>query len=1261
MTIPAAIFPRRPAAADSGEPAPLEALLRNSALRRALSEGQWRELQSLIGERNEGMVAEALFAFAGRLERLGNVEAALEVYRSSVGAVRACPPDGGNGPLQRRFESRIHALTGTGPWQDRLEALGRRFVAQATDPAMIFAFGLAGGIAGLVRAGTAARLALRAPGLLSRGFGARLLGGGLAYAAEVPVFVGAHRAARGLLHPEAASAPWAEELAGAAVFLGVLKLSGGLAGELLRGRAASPLLRGGVSAGSQLGGIYGAHALQEFLGLRSRQDAAGRLVDTFDTFLQMQVGARLLHGVLPTAAPRLKGLLEAPPPRELSPARRFALRPGEAEAAPLPAWRLAASRRSSELPPRPAVPAFEAENAARREILGRYDRETGLRVLNAFEALAKLLEVPFGRLHEVGRPWLEWEGERLHLGLRRLRHAAEHSSDDGLQGSYLNWLLRLSTQEAIRQGRADWGQRLFEHMERGASLETLETLLAEQVPAFDLFGRRGAGRMARDIPPTAAQTRAVEALPLGEPARGVLLRFLRYQGQVPMEFFRHLGERLRSGDPVARLIEPTLEDFRNSPVGYLRLVRFFQILEHDAAIDAKLFELGDPRSRLLGEGEREASGYALLRSQGDAYLGELRWLDYLNRMLAENRSLRNPLEAMRRRERSEEVLRELFPEPRELSPEDFTRAFQALGDPISAQVAAALRSGEVAIRLLPDSEFEACFARENRGHSGAMIRAFLIPAGEGRAADQLVLRQVQRVSDPVFRRVLRERLVDVVHEFDHHLQPTLSPRTDLSSLREELPAHLRHIHYRALLGHPEELDAMFRESPAGPALYLRDRIESIYFLRYAGRADRSPAMASDPGAARLRLAGLEGQSEYIRGLLNLAAREFDGMNRAGAGPLSANLPDWLAEADWALEQFQRDVLATRAAFGTALREDSSGFAAEREAFQRLDASFTTWRRASRQLRTLYELYLSPPSMRGEEEIRRRGDWLALQGVFDIAPPRAEPVATEALDSASRYETGLDLLRRFHLNFSPEQAALYARAARGPIRGRDIAFDLDKTLGDTLMRYLAEDAYRERPRDFDVGMEHYVHQYTRLRLPYRGVQAMLLGLWAAGNRVRLYTASENLVGNHEVFFNDFPLIKVAMEIAPPGDPHRLVGLQDLNAAPHYMDRLKFRDHYARHFESEAGRDFLEGIRREQELRRLPDLTVAKLPFPDFPFDVLVDDLYYFAGDLMTVGLGRRWVRAEGDVPRMLEGLEEYFSKPLPETSPLWRRWLGEVGD
>ncbi len=1250
MTIPAAIFFRRPAA-DSGGPAPLEALLRNSALRRALSEGQWRELRSLIGERNEGLVAEGLFAFAGRLERHGNFEAALEVYRSSVGAVR-------DRPLQRRFESRINALTATGPWQDRFEDLGRRFVAQATDPAMIFAFGLAGGIAGLVRAGTAARLALRAPGLLTRGLGARLLGGGLAYTAEVPVFVGAHRAARGLLHPEAASAPWAEELAGAAVFLGVLKLSGVLAGELLRGRAASPLLRGGVSAASQLGGIYGAHLLQESLGLRPRQDGAGRVVDSVDAFLQMQVGARLLHGVSPAATPRLEAFLEASPSRELSPAPRFALRPRQSEAAAPPAWRLAASRRPGELPPRTATPAPEAENTARREILGRYDRETGLRVLNAFEALAKLLEVPFGRLHEVGRPWLEWEGERLHLGLRRLRHAVEHSSDDGLNGGYLNWLLRLSTREAIRQGRADWGQRLFEHLENGASVKTMEELLAEQIPAFDILGWKGGSRLARDIPPASAQARAVELLPLSETAREALRRFLRYQGEVPMEFFRHLGARLRSPDPVARLIEPALEDFWNSPIAYLRLVRFFQILEHDATIDAKFFELSDPLARLWSERERDADGYVFLRSQGDAYLGDRRWVEYLNLMLAESRSLRNPLEAMRRRERSEEVLRGLVPEPRELRPEDFTRAFEALGDPVSAQVAAALRSGEVEIRLLPDAEFEACFASENRGHSGAMIRAFLLPAGEGRAADQLVLRQVQRVSEPVFRRVLRERLVDVVHEFDHHLQPTLSPRTDLSALREELPAHLRHIHYRALLGHPEELDAMFRESPAGPALYLRDRIEAIYFLRNAGRADRSPAMALDPGAARLRLAGLEAQSEYIRGLLDLAAREFDGMNRGEAGPLSANLPEWLTEADWVLEQFQRDVVAARGAFGTALREDAPGFSAEREAFQRLDASFTTWRRASRQLRALHELYLSPPSMRGEEEIRRRGDWLALQGVFDIAPPRAEPVAAEALDPASRYEIGLDLLRRFHPNFSPEQAALYERAARGPIRSRDIAFDLDKTLGDTLMRYLAEDAYRERPRDFDVGMEDYIHQYTRLRLPYRGVQAMLLGLWAGGNRVRLYTASENLVGNHEVFFNDFPLIKVAMEIAPPGDPHRLVGLQDLNAAPHYMDRLKFREHYARHFESEAGRDFLEGIRGEQELRRLPELTVAKLPFPDFPFDVLVDDLYYFAGDLMTVGLGRRWVRAEGDVPRMLEGLEEYFSRPLPETSPLWRRWLGE---
>jgi hypothetical protein len=49
----------------------------------------------------------------------------------------------------------------------------------------------------------------------------------------------------------------------------------------------------------------------------------------------------------------------------------------------------------------------------------------------------------------------------------------------------------------------------------------------------------------------------------------------------------------------------------------------------------------------------------------------------------------------------------------------------------------------------------------------------------------------------------------------------------------------------------------------------------------------------------------------------------------------------------------------------------------------------------------------------------------------------------------------------------------------------------------------------------------VHQYERIRLPRRGLQALLLGLWAAGHRLRIDVATDGDREGHEAFFNDFP--------------------------------------------------------------------------------------------------------------------------------------------
>ncbi len=1238
--------PASPLATES----PVEVLLSSADFFRSLSAEQRGELRNLQGERDPAMWGEALYSLAARMEQGGHPELALEIHRSLADS--AAPQ-----VLRARSVAQGQALLGQGPWQNRVERMGRNFVAQATDPAMIFAFGVAGATANLVRSGTMASLALRAPAWLTRGLAARAVSGTAAYLAEVPTFVAAQRVARAELHPEAFAGTWGEELAGAALFLGVMKLSGGIAEESLRGgRLAVPWQRR-IAGFAQLGGIYTANWVQERAGLRRGTDGAGRFLDSLDTLFQMQVGGRLIGDAFAPMGPRLAAALEVEtrPAQDRESGRVLALFSRGSDGLVMPE-RIAANRGERDLV-RPDFPiaATEFEQAMRMELIRRHGRELGVGIIQSFEALGKLLGRPTDHLLRVGQSWLELEGQRLFLTLRRMRHAVQYSSADGLQGNYLNWLVRLSLEESLRNDSEEESRRLVDHLQSGAGAEDLESLVADQIPAFDLYGHRsGDAKMARDFPLPASLERSLQRMNLGAEAREVLARFLRYQGDFPAEMLAHLEARLRAPDSVSRLIEPTILSIRESPVAYLRMTRLLQILEHDPSIHAKLFELSDPRLRLWNERERAAGTVALLRSQEDGYLGELRWAEYLNQLQEEQADLRDPLAAMRRRDRTESVLRRIWPEPRPVTVEDLTLAMEQLGDADSLLVARALRDGRVALSLLDDATFVATYARNNGGRINEMAQAILIPAGEESPVDRLVLRQIHGVSDFVFRRLLRERLVQAVHEFDHHQFQPESPRSDLSSLREELPAHLRHIRYQAILGYPEELDRLFSESPGGPALFLRDRIEAAYFRRHIGGATTA-AMAEEPGQLDRRFESLEGQSDYIHGLLNLAARDLDAAIPRGDRPISENFSAWLAEVDFTLQQFQQELTSVQGVLGSMERAGQPASERDLNAFRDLDLDFTRWRRVASQLKRSCEILHQPPTSHSLEEWRRRRDWLVSLGLFDLAP---QPAPSPPLpSSASRFELGMDLLYRFLPHCDAEQRALFTRVARGPIRGRDIAFDLDKTLGDTFMRYLAQDAFRRQPEAYDVGMEDFVHQFTRMRLPYRGIQAMLLGLWAAGNRVRLYTASENRPGNHDDFFNDFPLLGVAMEIVPPTEPHRRLTTEDLRAAPHFMDKLKFLEFYERHFGTPAGQGFLGDLAAEQGLRRLPDLTVAKLPFPDFPFDVLVDDLYYFAGDLQTVGLGRRWILAEGNVPKMVAALERYFSSPLPEASPLWRRWLG----
>lgn len=263
------------------------------------------------------------------------------------------------------------------------------------------------------------------------------------------------------------------------------------------------------------------------------------------------------------------------------------------------------------------------------------------------------------------------------------------------------------------------------------------------------------------------------------------------------------------------------------------------------------------------------------------------------------------------------------------------------------------------------------------------------------------------------------------------------------------------------------------------------------------------------------------------------------------------------------------------------------------------------------------------------------------------------------NSADRFEIGMKLLMRLHPNPSQEDMEIYRRAAWGPIQGRQIAFDLDNTLGDLYQWHLARDALApsKKYQAYDgFDFDHFAYERTIMRLPYAHIQAVLLGLWANGNTLKLYTHSKNLPGTHDAFFNDFPLLKVAFGLATPKNVFEVITPETLAQSRHYMDETKRAEYQARHFGDEQGQAFAARIFREAKINSLFGFENTKIPFPDFNYDVLVDDSVYPAGEMQTLGFGRRFVLAPRNGKALLDALETFFAAPKPPISPTLQRWL-----
>ncbi|MCE9625314.1 MAG: hypothetical protein K8R69_07690 [Deltaproteobacteria bacterium] len=601
-----------------------------------------------------------------------------------------------------------------------------------------------------------------------------------------------------------------------------------------------------------------------------------------------------------------------------------------------------------------------------------------------------------------------------------------------------------------------------------------------------------------------------------------------------------------------------------------------------------------------------------------------------------------------------ELLLNLWPTPRPLVSEDIVRALESLYDPMATDLARAIRHRDFTLRIVDDAEFNRLVRQisgDERGEfwSGFTVRGdpYFYPM------DTITIRQIQNVSGAVFPELVFERLVTLIHEYEHHLHRSLADSPQISQLNEEMSAHLRHLHFRSRQGFTESIDDILKVSPLGLGMYLRDRIESSYLQRsLAPRVRSLEPLDSSEGARRERI---EDSAHYSRGLLDLSLDRLLAVLRRGttAGEDRGPVRDWLMEARRVLEEQRKDLgewIESKEGVPTPYLEAAS-------------YRYVDFARVWEQLTETLNLLAEEPSTAKLSLIRRRLDWVLYDGGHGRAWDWNEVPwflrLTETTPPAEdRLAYGRHLLERFHPNPTSEDFDLLEAAAGGPIRGRDIAFDLDDTLGDTVARHVAEKIHGLDPGRYDQDPRESVHQLQRVRAVYRHMQALLLGLWASGNRLRLFTASDNYAGNHDAFFNDYPALKVAFGLASPEGPEVLLRSADLDQSPHFMDRLKYQRRYAELFSGESGRRFLQNVRTERSLGESRGFRSAKLPTPGFPFEVLVDDLQGFGVELREAGFGERWVRAQGNGLRQWSSLVEFFSSPREPAMDLWNRWLSE---
>lgn len=448
--------------------------------------------------------------------------------------------------------------------------------------------------------------------------------------------------------------------------------------------------------------------------------------------------------------------------------------------------------------------------------------------------------------------------------------------------------------------------------------------------------------------------------------------------------------------------------------------------------------------------------------------------------------------------------------------------------------------------------------------------------------------------------------------------------------------------------------------PPRPASHI-----SAALRRVIDAPSAQPISDADPIARSLDL--LQDHRDYCGTTLRLAADRLVGVleeRDVPEGPPEAlkAAQDGLRDVALVFDGYQRELLQLGARLNEAERSNRLPSAASEWILEVAGRLYTRLVRAHGQLERVTELLGGRVNAAAAAEIRRRFSWVISLHEFSrplewSRIPVSELIHIPDASLGNRFETGLVLLDQFREGVSEKEIALYERAATSPVLGgKDIAFDWQGVLGADLVRREALEELRKKSSQYDVLVDDFAHQFDRLRIPYRHAQALVLGLWAGGNRLRLYTEAGDHAEGYASLFNDFPLLKVAFEFVPPESAAEAVTHEDLTASRHYMDAPKRRFFGERHFRKPDGRLFLEMLQNRVGMKNPNLASASKIPFPDFPFDVLVEGASSPVSGLRALGFGDRWLPAVGDAARLLTDLEARLANPPTGLSAIVAEWL-----